>query len=354
MRKVGGEHPAQKSRISESAMPLGFLNTHAFWTMLGLPFVVGAVLWGWYRREAILREFGRMNLLIQFSRFPLGCKPVYHVLPAALCFGLLVFSMARPIFHGHSKEIPKGSLDVIAVLDVSKSMGAEDCGPGGSRFETAKATLLQSLPDLAGNRLGLVTFAGKSFPQAELTDDLEALTFVVKNWVTLDSAPSQGSNIGMALSEAIGLFEENKRKRVILFFSDGGHVRPENLDGIFTEIAVKGITIVSVGVGSKEGTKIPVYGEGRIKEWFKMDGIEVETRLNEDLLREISLGTGGKYIHLMSAKKLTRALRAPFVMGKKTVSGGREIFQLPLGLAIGLFFLGMYLERRTTPDRPFA
>ena len=334
-------------------MPLGFLNTHAFWTILGLPFVVGAVLWGWHRREAILRELGRMDLLIQFSRFPLGCKPIYQVLPTALCFGLLVFSMARPVLHGHSREIPKGSLDVVAVLDVSKSMSAEDCGPGGSRFEMAKATLLQSLPDLVGNRLGLVTFAGKSFPQAELTDDLEALTFVVKNWVTVDSAPSQGSNIGMALSEAIGLFEDNKRKRVILFFSDGGHVRPENLDGILTEIAAKGITILSVGVGSKEGAKIPVYEEGRIKEWFKIDGNEVETRLNEDILREISLGTRGKYIHLMSGKKLVRALRDPVVMGKKALAGGREIFQLPLGLAIGIFFLGMYLERRTTPKPPF-
>jgi Ca-activated chloride channel family protein len=334
-------------------MPLGFLNTHAFWTMLGLPFIVGAILWGLRRREAILREFGGMNLLVQFSRFPLGCKPLYRVLPVAFCFGLLVFSMARPILHGHSRKIAKGSLDVVAVLDVSKSMSAEDCGPGGSRFEMAKATLLQSLPDLAGNRLGLVTFAGKSFPQAELTDDLEALSYVVKNWVRVDSAPSQGSNIGMALPEAIGLFEENERKRVILFFSDGGHVRPENLDGILTEIAAKGITIVSIGIGSKEGAKIPVYEEGKIKEWFKIDGSEVETRLNEDILKEISLGTRGKYIHLMSAKKLTRALRDPIVMGKKTLAAGEEIFQLPLGLAIGIFFLGIYLERRTTPNPPF-
>ena len=335
-------------------MPLDFLNIDAFWTMLGLPFVVGAVLWGLHRRQAILREFGRMDLLIQFSRFSRGCRPVYQVLPTALCFSLLVISMARPILHGNSKEIVKGTLDVVAVLDVSKSMRAEDCGPRGSRLEMAKTTLLQSLPDLAGNRLGLVTFAGKSFPQAELTDDLEALEFVLRNWVTVDSAPSQGSNIGMALSEAIRLFEEDKRKKVILFFSDGGHVRPENLDGILTEIGAKGITVVSVGVGSKEGAKIPVYEEGRIKEWFKIDGIEVETRLNEDILREISQATGGKYIHLMSAKKLKGVLRDPVVMGATALSGGREIFQIPLGLAIGIFFLGIYLERRTTPDQPFA
>jgi Ca-activated chloride channel family protein len=249
----------------------------------------------------------------------------------------------------------RGTLDVVAVLDVSKSMRAEDCGPEGSRLEMAKATLLQSLPSLAGNRVGLVTFAGKSFPQAELTDDLEALKFVLKNWVTVDSAPSQGSNIGMALSEAIRLFEEDKRKRVILFFSDGGHVRPENLDGILTEIGSKGIMVVSFGVGSKEGAKIPIYyDEGRIKEWLKIDGTEVETRLNEDILREISQETGGKYIHLMSAKKLTGVLRDSAVVGMRALSGGREIFQVPLGLAIGIFFLGICLERRTIRDPSVA
>jgi Ca-activated chloride channel family protein len=137
-------------------------------------------------------------------------------------------------------------------------------------------------------------------------------------------------------------------------FSDGGHARPENLDKILTEMGTRGITIVSVGVGSKEGTKIPVYEEGRVKEWLKIDGIEVETRLNEDILREISQETGGKYIHLMSAKELKGVLRDPVVIGKKASSGGREIFQLPLGLAIGIFFVGICLERRTTRNPSFA
>ncbi len=335
-------------------MPLSFLNPHAFWMMLGLPFVVGTVLWGVRRRGTLLREFGRVDLLTQFSRFCLARKPVYQVLPVTLCFCLLVVSVARPILQGSSKEITRGTVDVVAVLDVSKSMRAEDCGPEGSRLEMAKTALLQFLPCLAGNRLGLVTFAGRSFPQAELTDDFEALEFVLKKWVAVDSAPYQGSNIGMALSEAIRLFEGDERRRLILFFSDGGHVRPENLDGVLAEIDARGIKVLSIGVGSREGTKIPVYEEGRIKEWLKIDGIEVETRLNEDLLREISQRTGGKYIHLMSAKELNGIFRNPIVLGMKALSGGREIFQLPLSLAIGTFFVGIYLERKTSRNPSFA
>ena len=330
-------------------MPLEFLNVKAFWAMMGLPFVVGAVLWGLRRRRAVLREFGGMDLLLQFSRISPGGRTLSRVLPTALCFGLLVVSMAQPVLRGRFTQLGKGTLDVVAVLDVSKSMRAEDCGPKGSRLEMAKAALLHALPDLAGNRLGLVTFAGKSFPQAELTDDLEALEFVLKNWVHVDSAPSQGSNIGMALSEAIRLFEEGDRKRVILFFSDGGHVPPQDLRRILPEIGTKEITVVSLGVGSIEGAKIPVYLEGKVAEWMKIDGIEVETRLNETVLREISQGSGGKYIHLTSAKQLRGVLRDPAVIGAKVLSGGKEMFQVPLGLAIVILFLGLYLESRPPP-----
>jgi Ca-activated chloride channel family protein len=327
-----------------------FLDVRAFWAMVGLPLVVGAMLWGLHGRQAFLKEFGRMDLLAQFSRLSLGGRGAHQVLPTAFCFGLLVISLARPILSGASREILKGALDVVAVLDVSKSMRAEDCGPAGSRFEIAKTTLLQCLPDLAGNRLGLVTFAGKSFPQAELTDDIEALKFVLQNWVNVDSAPFQGSNIEMALSEAVRLFGEEKRKRVILFISDGGHVRPENLDGILADMGAKGITVVSVGIGTKEGAKIPVYVEGRFSEWLRIEGNEVETRLNEGILQEISRKTGGKYILLRSARDLKGILRDPAVVGTKALTGGKEIFQIPLGFAIGAAFLAIYLKRRGTSE----
>ena len=316
--------------------------------MVALFFLVGAMLWGLRGRQAFLREFGKMDLLAQFCQFSLARKGVHQVLPTAFCFCLLVISWARPTFPGTPREIVKGTLDVVAALDVSKSMRAEDCGPLGSRFEVAKAALLQCLPDLTGARFGLVTFAGKSFPQAELTDDFEALKFVLQNWVNVDSAPSQGSNIGMALSEAGRLFGEEKRKKVILLVSDGGHVRPDNLDRILADISGKGITVVSVGVGTKEGAKIPVYEQGKFQEWFKIEGKEAETRLNDTLLKEISRKTGGKYIYLTSVKELKGVLRDPVVVGAGALSGGREIFQIPLGLAIGAAFLGMYLRRRTT------
>ncbi|MCK5551591.1 MAG: VWA domain-containing protein, partial [Deltaproteobacteria bacterium] len=160
-------------------MSIEFLNAKAFWAILVLPFVLGAIVWGLHRRKAILEEFGKMDLLAQFSRFPRNGKIPYLRLRLVLCFALLITAAARPLLSGDSKRIKEGTLDVVAVLDVSRSMAAEDCGPEASRIAMAKDALLGCLPELAGNRLGMVTFAGNSFPQAELTDDFQALRFVL-------------------------------------------------------------------------------------------------------------------------------------------------------------------------------
>ncbi|NIQ40380.1 MAG: VWA domain-containing protein [Proteobacteria bacterium] len=328
-------------------MTIEFLNPDAFWGILALPFIVGVLLWGFRRRKTILKEFGKVDLLAQFSRLSFNRKILYLSLPTVLCVTLLVVTIARPSITGNFKKIKEGALDVIAILDVSKSMAAEDSGPEISRLDLAKDALLRCLPEFAGNRLGIITFAGKSFPQAELTDDFQALRFVLNNWVTVDSAPSQGSNIGEALSEAVGLFDDEDKKKLILLFSDGGHVRPENLEGILTDVNGQDITVVSVGVGTVEGAKVPVYEKGEFREWFKLQGKEVVTRLNEETLKEISDATGGKYIPLISGREVQEVFEDPEVMGKAVLSGGKEIFQIPLALSVVLLGLGMYLERRS-------
>ena len=313
--------------------------------MFALPLLMGFFVWSLYRKETILKEFGSLDLLSQFSRLRLNQKIPYQALPIFLSFALLIAITARPLLYVNSKQVKKGSLDVVAVMDISKSMMAEDCGPDLSRIEMAKNTLLRLMPDLTGNRMGIVTFAGKSFPQAELTTDFQALRFVLKNWVTPASAPSDGSNIAQALSEAVDLFENDERKKLILLYSDGGHAPQKNLKGPLSDISTKGISVFSVGLGSPEGSRIPVYENDHFKEWFKLNGEEVITRLNEEILKDISEATGGRYFRVTSGNEVRGIFKDPGVMGRKILLGKREIFQVPLALSILFLFLGMCWER---------
>jgi len=327
-------------------MGLDFIDDRAFWGLLVIPLLIGFAVWGLRRRRAILREFGEVDLLSQFSRFSLNRRIACQALFTTFCLALLIVVTARPLLSGHVHALRQGALDVVAVLDVSKSMAAEDCGSGVSRIEVAKKSLEERLPDLVGNRVGVVTFAGQSFPQAELTDDFQALTFILENWVGVDAAPSQGSNIGAALSEAIELFDKDGKKRIILLFSDGGHVRPKDLEGILADIEANHISIVSVGLGSVQGSRVPVYEAEKFMGWLEIDGQEVVTRLNEPILREIAEATGGMYIKVESGRELDGIFKDPGVVGQEALSGGSEVFQIPLALSLVLFGLGIYLERR--------
>jgi Ca-activated chloride channel family protein len=326
-------------------MSIEFLNEKAFWAMVALPFLLVFFVWSLYRKEAILKEFGNPDLLSQFSRLRLNQKIPYRAAPIFLSFAILIAITARPLLYVNSQKVKKGSLDVVAVMDLSRSMQAEDCGPNLTRIDMAKNILLDLLPDLNGNRMGIVTFAGKSFPQAELTDDFQALRFVLTKWVTPDSAPAEGSNVMKALSEAVGLFENGDRKKIILLFSDGGHIRQNNLDESLTEMGTKRISVFSIGLGSLEGSRIPVYENDMFKEWFKLNGEEVVTRLNEEILENISQATGGKYFRIKSGNEIKGIFKDPRVMGEKVLLTKKEVFQIPLAFSILLIFLGICWER---------
>ena len=313
--------------------------------MVALPFLLVFFVWSLNRKEAILKEFGNLDLLSQFSRFRFNQRIPYRATPIFLSFAILIVITARPLLYFNSHQVKKGSLDVVAVMDLSRSMQAEDCGPNMTRIDMAKNILLDLLPELNGNRMGIVTYAGKSFPQAELTDDFQALRFVLNKWVTPDSAPAEGSNVMKALSEAVGLFENDDRKKIILLFSDGGHIRQNNLDESLAEIGIKGITVFSIGLGSLEGSRIPVYENDKFKEWFKLNGEEVVTRLNEEILENISQATGGKYFRIKSGNEIKGIFKDPRVIGEKILLAKREVFQIPLAFSILLIFLGICWER---------
>jgi Ca-activated chloride channel family protein len=326
-------------------MSIEFLNEKAFWAMVALPFLLVFFVWSLYRKEAILKEFGDLDLLSQFSRLRLNQRIPYRAVPIFLSFAILIAITARPLLYVNSHQVKKGSLDVVTVMDLSRSMQAEDCGPNMTRIDMAKNILLDLLPDLTENRMGIVTFAGKSFPQAELTDDFQALRFVLNNWVTPDSAPAEGSNVMKALAEAVGLFENDDRKKIILLFSDGGHVPQNNLGESLAEIGTKGISVCSIGLGSLEGSRIPVYENDKFKEWFKLNGEEVVTRLNEEILENISQATGGKYFRISSGNEIKGIFKDPRVIGEKILLAKKEVFQIPLAFSILLLFLGICWER---------
>lgn len=211
---------------------------------------------------------------------------------------LLIIAAARPRFGVYFTEVVQRGADVFVVLDVSKSMTAEDVKP--SRLGRAKADIRDLLGELEGDRVGLVAFAGKAVVKSPLTDDRGFYEMMLDD-LKPGSAPLGGTNIAEGLEKAIGALDragDSDRDRAIVLITDGdNHENQDELLAIAEMAKEKGIKIFTIGLGSSgEGARIPVRDEQGNLNFMQYAGKEIWSKVDEALLKKIALITDGAYI----------------------------------------------------------
>jgi len=263
--------------------------------------------------------------------------------------GLLAVALAGPRLGYDTLEVPHKGRDVLIAMDVSRSMLATDVAP--TRLQRAKLLVEDLVGELGGDRLGLVAFAGSAFLQAPLTLDHGAVLAAVDELDT-DLIPKGGTNLAAAIrtcEEAFGKAEGFSR--AIIIVSDGEELDADGLEAA-RQAAANGIRIFTVGVGSAEGSEIPL-GPGE----FVRDssGKVVQSRLDASRMTEIAEITGGFYVPLDedAARRLVTDGIGKMKEVEMTASASRrpiERYQWPLGAAIGLLVLQALVgERRRRP-----
>lgn len=211
-----------------------------------------------------------------------------------LGMGLILFSLARPQWGYKLEQVKRYGIDIVVCLDASKSMMADDVKP--SRLEYAKNQIKDLLKILDGDRIGLVIFAGTSFAQCPLTLDYGAFKLFL-DMVTVNMIAQQGTDIGGAIKKAISMFGKGTRKhRAIILITDGED-HEERVDAAINIAKKEGIPIYTVGIGSVEGTPVPVFDEEGNRSYLKdRNGNIVLSKMDAVLLKKIALSTGGAYI----------------------------------------------------------
>ena len=205
---------------------------------------------------------------------------------------LMIFALTRPKWGFQWEDIKRKGVDIVIVLDVSKSMLAEDIPP--NRLERAKRKIHDLLQILEGDRIGLVSFSGLSFIQCPLTLDYSAAS-VFMECLDTDLIPVPGPDIDKAIRKAMEAFKaEDKKSKAIIVMSDG-----ENWVGDAVKAAQDakeaGITIFTMGIGTETGGPIPLKDDSEeVKK--NADGEVIVTKLDEDLLKKIAMETGGAYV----------------------------------------------------------
>lgn len=207
---------------------------------------------------------------------------------------LLVVAIARPRFGYYFEEMTGRGVDLFVVLDVSKSMLAEDVKP--NRLERAKSDILDLLGRLEGDRVGLIVFAGAPVIQIPLTTDQGFFKLMLQD-VDCNSAPRGGTMIGDAIRKAMAAMEQRAdRDQVVVLITDGG-----DLDSFPEEAAQlaaqRNLQIITVGLGDVgEGARIPTRKADGGVSFVQHEGQEIWSKMDESLLEKIATTTSGAYI----------------------------------------------------------
>ena len=221
-------------------------------------------------------------------------KPIIKTFIILIGTSMLIIAMVNPKIGTKIETFQRLGVDIVFAVDVSKSMLAEDITP--SRIEKSKQLVSQVINNLGGDRIGIVAYAGKAFPQLPLTTDYSSAKMFLQNMNT-DMLSSQGTAIDEAIKLSSTFFDQDQSTERLLFIvSDGEDHNDLSFD--MADLAAKNnITIYSIGVGTEKGSPIPIKKNGIVMSYKKdINGEVVITKLNKNYLEKISDKTGGKFI----------------------------------------------------------
>ena len=308
----------------------------------------GILAYGFRQRDALLGRFAASRLLDQLTEkasltrawIKAGC-----ILLAVLAIGI---AHARPQLGVEWSERKARGMDIVFILDSSKSMLATDLRP--TRLDRAKLAIIDLVERLEGDRIGLIAFAGQAFLQTPPTLDYSAFR---ESLDAIDPSimTSGGSDLGNAIDEATKAFPSQNNVKVVVLLTDG-----EDLSGNAASAATRaredGIQVFTIGIGTPEGEYLRIRNEQGIEEFVRdSSGQPVLSKLDENTLQTIAQATGGIYSQL-SSDSLDQLYNSVIAMlpreerESELQEIGIERFQWALTLALIFLVFDILIRRR--------
>ena len=323
-----------------------------FWAFLLIPIllVMFLVLQIWKRK--VQNKFANQDILKRLSPNRSLFKSVLKIAVLCLAFASLTMALVNPKIGSKLETVKREGVDVVFAVDVSKSMLAEDIAP--NRLDKSKQLVTQIINNLASDRVGIIAYAGKAFPQLPITTDYGSAKMFLNNMNT-DMMSSQGTAINEAIELAKTYYDDDQQTNRVLVIISDGEDHSEAAATVAEEAAEAGIRIFTIGVGSEKGGPIPLKRNGVILNYKKDgQGETVITKLNEDTLKDIAEEANGVYINGNNTQKVVEDIRDILNKMDKTEFESKQFaayesqFQWFLGLGILLLFLDIFLLERKT------
>jgi Ca-activated chloride channel homolog len=312
-----------------------FENPSILWLIPALLAVLAILgLAGWKTRKVIASAFS-----LELSA--LRRKQVEKYLYASVLGVLLIAASALPATASSVLAPPEKAGEIALLVDVSGSMAAQKDFLSPDRLEQTKTMLYEivdSLDELGQPKVSLHGFTNIARSHVPFVgkEDYGYLNETIKKVLAINSTPGQGTVLGQPILDIAGKFSPGKSVKLIVLFSDGEpflgltrtlrDVEKALMDQAIQKANETGITIVTVGVGERQGARIPVFNErGQFTgDYAKFAGADFVTYLVEDQLKEIATRTGGRYFTADNHAELIPYLKAKLASAV-SLSVGKEV-----------------------------
>lgn len=270
-------------------------NPEYFYWLAAIPVFILIFIISRIIRARALKRFGQPELLAKITPWMSWRRPWIRFTLVLIAFLFSGIAAVNPRIGSKLKEEVHQGVEIIIAFDVSRSMLAEDVRP--NRIERSKMAISRLIDNLEGDRVGIVLFAGNAITQVPLTNDHSAAKMMLRT-VNTNSVPLQGTALSAAIHRSIASFQaEDLTNRILVIVSDGENHQDDPLEAARLA-AQKGLTIHTVGIGTREGAPIPIYQNNRMTGFLRdTQGNTVVSRYDEETLEQIAAVTGGIFQH---------------------------------------------------------
>ncbi len=297
-------------------------------------------LWGMARlRPPSWRRYAEAALLPWAVRHAAMDRPtLWRGVHAVTLWALIACALAGPrlplVMQDAGQRQALHDMDLVLAIDVSASMAADDVAP--TRLARARLKILDLLPRLKGERVGLMAYAGEAGWMLPFTRDLDAVREILP---LADERlfEDAGTHLAAVLTVALETFERRPQRSgalVLLTDAEAGSLSGTAGEAAFA--AAQGyarhrIPIYVLAIASANGATLP-GGERSVAD--------------PDGYAELVRASGGKVVTITDGEADLTALYDRGVLTlpgsratAQTTQRWRELFAYPAGAALAVLLL---------------
>ena len=265
-------------------------NAIYFWAV---GFLAIIVVVGYIRRAALLNRIASIHLISRLVIASSNGRRRFRIGLIVTVAMLLCLSILDPRWGTKYKEVEQKGIDTFFVLDVSRSMLAEDVKP--NRLERATTAIRDVLDVMGSDRAGIVTVAGDAALTVPLTLDYASLRLALID-VSPRSVLRGGTKIGDGIRLAQKSFTDDVQDyKTIIVLTDGEDMGSFPVEAA-ADAAASGINVYTVGIGdSTTGARIPTTYYGQ-PSYITFEGKEVWSIMNPTELENVANAGSGAFV----------------------------------------------------------